>query len=211
MNEPREPWFELSAVPIALAVMAAVLAALVGIWFDAWTAALVTVGFALTVLTGLVVWSERRPHPPAGDAPRVTPIADERHRILVIADTAGVAPGLVDALRSRAAGRPLSVFWSAPALESRLAHLTSDQHSYDDAGRRLHESLRALQDAGVQVRGAIGSDDPLQAADDGLRQFPADEILFVTRPKEEASWLEDGVVELAGSRYDRPVDHMTVS
>ena len=211
MTEPREPWFELSGVPIALAVTAVLLVALVGFWVDIWTAAVVTVGYALTVITVLVVWSSRRARPPAADAPHVEPIADERYRILVVADTPGVAPGLVEALRSRAPERPLSVFVTAPALESRFGHLASDQRGYDDGARRLHEILRALRVAGLQARGAVGPDDPLQAADDGLRQFPADEILFVTHRKDETNWLEDGVVETAGWRYDRPVEHMTVS
>jgi hypothetical protein len=210
MTEPREPWLELGAVPIALAVTGILLVAIVGIWVGPWTAALVLLGYALTVITGLVVWSDRRAHPPAADAPHVKPIADERYRILVVADTPGVAPGLPESLRSRAAGRPLSVFVTTPALESRFGHLASDQHGYDDAAQRLHEILRALRVEGLEARGAVGPDDPLQAADDGLRQFPADEILFVTNRKEQTNWLEDGVVELAGSRYDRPVEHMTV-
>jgi hypothetical protein len=57
----------------------------------------------------------------------------------------------------------------------------------------------------------VGPEDPLQAADDGLRRFPADEILFVTHPERQANWLEQGVVELADSRYDKPVEHITVS
>lgn len=190
---------------------AIVLAVLVGIWIGPWEAAIVTVGLALSVITGLVLWSTRRAHPPAADAPHVRPVDDRPFRILLVVDERGVTPGLMEELRSRARMRPLSVFVTAPALESRLGRLTGDQSGYDDAALRLRETLAALGRAGLQARGEIGPADPLQAADDGLRQFPADEIVFVTPPEGEANWLEQGVIATAGSRYDQPVTHITVS
>jgi hypothetical protein len=48
----------------------------------------------------------------------------------------------------------------------------------------------------------IGSHDPIQAADDGLREFPADLTVFATGPADQANRLERDLVEVAGSRYD---------
>ena len=191
----REAWSELSAVPIAVVISAMVLIVLGGLWLGLWEAAVVTIGFALTAIAALTVWFMRRAHPPAADAPHVGPIADQRHRILVVAETPGAGPELVEALRSHARGRLVSVFVTTPVHESRLGRLASDQNGYDDATRGLSEVLATLRVAGLEAQGAVGPEDPLQAADDGLRRFPADEILFVT--------YRDGQAELARGRRGR--------
>lgn len=212
--DPASTWRELSGALVAVAVLAIGLAVIVGLWLDIWAAAAVTVGFALIVISALTVWSMRRAHPPAAGAPHVVPVADQRHRILVVADTHGAASDLAEALLSHARGRPasvISVFVITPALASRLGLLTSDQNGYDDATRRLSEVIATLRVAGIQADGEVGLEDPLQAADDGLRRFPADEILFVTHRERQTNWLEEGVLELAYSRYDKPVEHITVS
>ena len=64
--------------------------------------------------------------------------------------------------------------------------------------------------AGISARGETGADDPLQAADDGLREFPAHEIVFVTKPGTGTDWVEKGVVETAKKRYDVPVTHVAL-
>jgi hypothetical protein len=206
----REIWPELSAVPVAVMISGVTLAVLVGLWIGPWTAAIVTVGFALTVIAGLVTWSARRAQPRAAEAARVRLMDDARYRILVVADDRWLASASIDELMSHAGGRPVSFFVTAPALESRVGSLTADQNGYDDATRRLKDTLEALRAAGLQAQGAVGSNDPLQAADDGLRRFPADEILFVTHAEGSTNWLEDGVVATAGSRYETPVKHIAV-
>lgn len=70
--------------------------------------------------------------------------------------------------------------------------------------------MGALVAAGVDARGEVGSDDPIQAVDDALRGFPADEIVLATHPEQEANWKERGVVAIARSRYELPVTHVTV-
>ena len=50
----------------------------------------------------------------------------------------------------------------------------------------------------------------MQAADDGLRDFPAHEIVFVTKPGTDTDWLEKGVVEAARKRYPLPVSHIAL-
>ena len=103
------------------------------------------------------------------------------------------------------------MFVITPVHESRLGRLASDQNGYDDATRGLSEVLATLRVAGLEAQGEVGPEDPLQAADDGLRRFPADEILFVTYRDGQTNWLEAGVVELACSRYDQPIEHIAVS
>ena len=200
---------EFSAVPVAVVVCAIGLAVFGGIWLGAWAAIVVTVGFALLAIAALLVWSMRRER--LGEAPQVTPIEDGRYRILVVADERCATPSFAGDLRSHAGGRPISVFVMAPALESRVGRLAGDQKGYEEATRRLDEIVEGLKRADMDAQGEVGPNDPLQAADDGLRQFAANEIVFVTHPEGQGNWLESGVVTTARSRYFQPVRHIQVA
>jgi hypothetical protein len=98
----------------------------------------------------------------------------------------------------------------APALGSRLSHWTGDDQARHDAEGNLEQTVAGLTAAGVTARGEVGSDDPIQAADDALREFPADEIVLATHPEQEANWKERGVVEIARDRYGLPVADVDV-
>jgi hypothetical protein len=89
-------------------------------------------------------------------------------------------------------------------------HWTGDDQARHDAEGDLERTVEALKEAGLAARGEVGSDDPIEAADDALRTFPADEIVFATHSEHEANWKERGVVEIAQSRYDVPVIHVLV-
>lgn len=210
MTDRRDTEREFSAVPIALLVVAIAAAVFAGVWISGWVAVVVTVGFALAAIGLLIYLFARRGGPAAADAPHVTPVADDRYRILVIADESCTSPSFPDELRSHGGGQSVAAFVMAPALESRLGRLTGDQQGYDDAARHLKDTLETLDRAGISAQGEIGASDPLQAADDGLRQFPADVIVFVTAEGSKTNWLEDGVVSAAEARYDQPVRHTTV-
>ena len=95
-----------------------------------------------------------------------------------------------------------------PALNSPLRTWVSDEDAAREAAQeRLDESLARLRGAGVSARGDIGDGDPLQALEDALRPFPADEIVVSTHPPGRSHWLEQGVVESARMRFDVPVTH----
>jgi hypothetical protein len=209
MSDRRETGLELSGAVVAAGVVVLGGAVLVGIWLGGLAAAIATTGVALLIIVGLLVWSTRRPRP-AAEPPRVRPIDDERYRILVIADESCMTPAFVEELRAHAGDRPASVFVTAPALESRLGLLAGDQGGYEDATRRLDATLESLRGGGLDTQGTIGASDPLQSADDGLRRFPADEVVFVTHPETGSSWLEKGVVARAEERYEQPVKHIIV-
>ena len=208
MSGQRETRIELSGAAVAVAVFVVGCAVLVGIWLGPLAAVIATLGLAVLIIAGLLVWSTRRPRP--AEAPHVRPVDDDLYRILVIADESCVTRAFVEELRAHAGGRPASVFVTAPALESRLGLLAGDQGGYEDAARRLDATLEALRSGDVEAHGTIGASDPLQSADDGLRRFPADEVVFVTHPETGSSWLEKGVVARAEERYEQPVKHIVV-
>jgi hypothetical protein len=63
---------------------------------------------------------------------------------------------------------------------------------------------------GIEVRGDIGDADPVQAMEDALRRFPADEAIISTHPPGRSTWLERGVVERSRERFPLPVSHVVV-
>ena len=132
-------------------------------------------------------------------------------RILVVANETLGGDELHDLLRTRAAGMREEVLVVVPALNSRLGTWTSDEDgARSAASRRLDESLAAHAAAGVRATGAIGDGDPLQALEDALRTFPADEIVVSTHRPGRPHWLERGVVSGAEERFDVPVTHVVV-
>jgi GABA permease len=185
-------------------------AANTGPW--AWTLAIVA-AIALLILLG-VRWSRRNPHPAAAAAPPPPAAApsedDGSYRILVIADESCMEPAFANEIVSHGAGRKVEALVVAPAIGSRLARWTGDESAHVDARQHLDDTVTALARAGVTARGETGADDPLQAADDGLREFAANEIVFVTKPGTSTDWVETGVVEAARSRYPVPVTHIAL-
>jgi hypothetical protein len=206
---------ELMAIPI-VAVLFGIgfvlfIASVKGVW--AW----LFVGLAGLLLIGLIVArvSKRRPSPPvSGPAPTTAavslPPADGIYRVLVIADASCVDPAFPTALAGHAGGRSVEALVIAPAIGSKLSRWTGDESQYSDARKHLDDTVAALARAGITATGETGADDPLQAADDGLREFAAHEIVFVTKPGTDTDWVEQGVVEAAKERYQVPVVHIAL-
>jgi hypothetical protein len=203
---------ELMAIPIVAVILGVLflvfLTAEAGVW--GWIVFGIAAVIALVVVVALV--GRRHQHPTELDAPaaRARAPRDGKHRVLVISDGTSTSAAFTDEVAARAGGKPLEVLVVAPALGSRLSHWTGDDHARHDAEGNLERTVAALAAAGITARGEVGSDDPVQAADDALREFPADEIVFATHPDDHANWKERGVVEIARDRYDLPVAHVDV-
>jgi hypothetical protein len=151
----------------------------------------------------------RRLDPPAPVGSRQTP--DEEHRVLVVANETVAGRKLHDAVRRATLGKPAHVLVVSPALNSPLRHFVSDEDKARRAAQeRLNRSLHALADAGIDARGEVGDADPLQAIDDALRTFGADEIIISTHPEGRSNWLEKGVVSGAEQRFTVPITHVVV-
>jgi universal stress protein family protein len=134
------------------------------------------------------------------------------HRILVVANETSEGRTLHTTIRARAPDPgAVRVLLVAPALNSRLRHWLSDE---DEARRaaeeRLRRSLDRLDEAEICAEGVVGDADPLQAIDDALRVFHADEIVIATHPEGRSNWLARGFVERARRRYAQPIIHVVV-
>ena len=134
------------------------------------------------------------------------------HRILVVANETSEGRALHTTIRSRAPDPgSVRVLLVAPALNSRFRHWLSDE---DEARRgaedRLRRTLELLDEAEIYAEGVVGDADPLQAIDDALRVFPADEIIVSTHPEGRSNWLARGLVQRARLRFTPPILHVAV-
>jgi hypothetical protein len=134
----------------------------------------------------------------------------DRFRMLVVVTSPLEDPGLAGAIGEIAAAgakstRPAAeqkpeVLVLAPATNSAVAHWLSDlRKARFDAQRRLTLSLATLATLDVDAHGEVGDSDTVQAVEDTLRSFPAQEVVFVTRRGGQ------GDVGEVRRRLDRPV------
>jgi hypothetical protein len=136
---------------------------------------------------------------------------DSDLRILVIANETVGGGTLREVIAHKAEGYDEEVLVVCPALNSPLRHWVSDEDgARAQAQERLDESVGRLREAGVNVRGEIGDADPLQAIEDALRTFGADEVLVSTHPVGRSHWLERNVVGAARERFAVPITHVIV-
>jgi nucleotide-binding universal stress UspA family protein len=164
------------------------------------------------VLTAIAVWLIRggRREPPEKVRVERGGAEDER-RILVVANETVGGHELREVLEQKTAGVREQILVVCPALNTRLRHWASDEDpARAHAQERLNASLARLAELGIHGRGEIGDADPLQAMEDALRTFGADEIVISTHPPGRSHWLERGVVDGARERFDVPVTHVVV-
>lgn len=135
---------------------------------------------------------------------------DGRYRLLVVAPQPIEDPEVVEQIAGIAAdGRspaaePESdpqLLVVAPARSSRLDRWASDLGpARDVAQRALAVSLASLAKAGLDAAGRVGDGDPVQAVEDELREFAAQEVVLVDGPG-----IGPGEVDEVRRRLDRPV------
>jgi len=165
------------------------------------------------VLTAGAAWwwlRARRLEPPRQTTPVRRGDPEER-RILVIANETVGGQALRERVEEHSSGHPTQVLVVTPALNSPVRTFTSDvDRAREEAQQRLDASLARLREEGIEARGEVGDGDPLQAMEDALRTFGADEIIISTHPEGRSHWLERGVVTGAKERFAVPITHVVV-
>jgi hypothetical protein len=192
---------------VVVAVLVAPIA-LAAILFGSGVGLAVAGGLAFGVGFGLFVL--KRDEGPERASIRRRP-RDDTHRILVVANETLGGSALRDEIEHRAEGEETAIFVICPALNTKLKHWTSDE---DEARAAAHSRLQGMLDAldrdGYRATGDIGDSDPIQAMEDGLRVFGADEVIVSTHPPGRSNWLERDVVRRARERFDVPITHVVV-
>jgi hypothetical protein len=189
---------------VAYFVAVAVATAVGGRWWG--------LGVFVLLSAAVLVWffrREGRERPPVAAPPHRG--AEDERRILVVANETVAGAALRTAVRSAAEGHRSQVLVVSPALNSPLKHWVSDDdEARAGAQERLDRSLHELTKLGISARGEVGDSDPLQAVEDALRTFGADEIIISTHPEGRSNWLERGVVTSARERFAVPITHVVV-
>jgi hypothetical protein len=189
------------AVLVAPVVVAAIL-------FDSGVALGVAGGLLLGLVFAMV--ARRRAEPAEQVTLKARPDGD-RHRILVVANETLTGAALRREIEQRARSSHAELRVVCPALNTKVKHWASDEdEARANAGDRLNEIIAALERDGFAAQGDIGDGDPVQAIEDALRQFPADEVIVSTHPPGRSHWLERDVVERARERFPIPVTHVIV-
>jgi hypothetical protein len=129
-------------------------------------------------------------------------------RRVIVVPTASIPDELLQTVVRAHAGTDAEIHVVAPASNiSRLDWLTNDE----DGARREAQALADQTAETVpteNVEALVGDSDPLQAIEDALRTFPADEVIIITMPDESGSWLESEAGEEAKRRFALPMTHL---
>lgn len=201
------PW----KLPLIVAVIAVpiIAAFLVGAFLGGGPGA----GFAAGALAGvaiLVVAARQRPRGPIG-AP---PVPGARRRVLIVVTCPVEEPGSVRAV-VRAAGMDeedadADVLVLAPASIGFLDRWASDVGGARQAAQeRLVVTVAALAGAGVEARARVGDEDVVQAVEDQLQGYAADEVVLVTAANDESESGEAAAAEL-GPRLRAGFRHLVL-
>lgn len=202
----EEDAFRFTMILVALAAPVI----LAGILFSTAATLVVGGGVIVGVLVGLFILKRDEPKEKMLlGQPRAD---DEKRRILVLANETLGGEALRREIAHRMSGEDAEVFVICPALNvSKIKHWVSDEdEARREAQKRLDEVIARLARDGVPVKGDIGDADPIQAMEDALRLFPAQEVIISTHPPGRSNWLERDVVERARERFALPVSHVVV-
>jgi hypothetical protein len=200
--------FRLTFGVVALIALAVALSVLL--------APLAGVALVAGAVLGVIVWEfvtedpERaRPLREAAEAARRGRAADERRRILVIANETVGGRELRDELAAHGEDAELRVV--CPILPTRAHLLTSDiDRELAEARDRLDRTLAWAAEQNLRMTGRVSEETPLAAACDELRAFPADEVIVSTHPPARSRWLESGLVDRLRQDLEIPVRHVVV-
>lgn len=142
---------------------------------------------ALAVLTILVVAARQRPRELIG----LPPVSDAKRRILLVVTCPVEEPDEVAVIATEAqlngAGAAIGgageteVRVLAPANIRFLDRWASDvAGARRQAQEKLVASVAALAKAGIVAEGRVGDEDVVQAVEDQLQGYPADEVILVS-------------------------------
>jgi hypothetical protein len=113
-------------------------------------------------------------------------------RILVVANRTAATPGLIAAVRERAAKGPATFTLLVPNTARGLHKLVDpEDQGQSEAEQTLELALPLLEEAaGGPVEGMVGDPEPLAAIQDAIHLHGFDEIIISTLPTRVSKWLK---------------------
>jgi hypothetical protein len=128
---------------------------------------------------------------------------------LVVAHRTLVGQHLLDHARELADRQPARFHLVVPARHPD-GHAWSDGEIAAAARARLEEGLAAFTEAGLEVTGEVGDQNPVYAASTALRTlgFDCEGIIVSTLPRGVSHWLRVDVVSRMRREFDLPITHL---
>jgi hypothetical protein len=113
-------------------------------------------------------------------------------RILVVANRTAATPGLIAAVRERAAKGPATFTLLVPNTAHGLHRVVDpEDQGQSEAQQTLELALPLLEEAaGGHVEGMVGDPEPLAAIQDAVNVHGFDEIIISTLPSRVSKWLK---------------------
>jgi hypothetical protein len=163
---------------------------------------------ALAVVVLLTVAARQRPLGPIGELP-----GDGRHHLLLVVASPIEEPSEVRQITKAAGLAPesdIEIRVLAPARIGFLERWTSDVNSArDEAQRNLVATVAALAKDGIDAEARVGDEDFVQAIEDQLQTYPADEVVLVSADSAASEEAASAVRELS-SRLRAEFHHVVL-
>ena len=121
--------------------------------------------------------------------------------VLVVANLTANSVQLLDALKARAERSPIRVTLVMPAQGPGLG-------GREAVKARLDEALEAMRAAGLEVEGAIGDTDPMEAVAECFDPTRHDEAIVCTLPGRSSKWLQHDFPHRVARFTGVPVTHV---
>lgn len=124
---------------------------------------------------------------------------DDVKRTLVVANETVSSRPLLDALKRKAGEEPRRFIVIAPQSEG---------NGDGDPHERLAQTLKQLEEAGLQAVGQVVHPDPFTAIQNALQFYAPDDIVISTFPETRSGWLRADLVGRVQASTDKPVEHI---
>jgi hypothetical protein len=136
----------------------------------------------------------------------------EPAQVLVVAHQTAATPGLLDAVRERAARGPARFHLVVPQQAHGMHKVVDPQDAgVDEAQHVLEVALPKLSEAaGHEVTGSVGDAEPLMAIQDAINLGHYDEMIISTLPLGISRWLKLDLVSKARG-LGLPVTHVAAA
>jgi hypothetical protein len=130
--------------------------------------------------------------------------------ILVVANETLVGSALIDAVKRRAAEGQVSVHVICPQSAPSHGYVIYDETVREATENRLAMTVARIEEAGLEVTGAVEDPDPYSAIMDCLGERDFDEIIISTHPATRSGWLRQDLITRVQQATRRPVEHVVV-
>jgi hypothetical protein len=123
---------------------------------------------------------------------------DDVKRTLVVANQTMASQELLSLLRRKAEDEPRRFIVIAPQSGEENGH----------GAERLAQTLKELEDAGLEAVGQLVHPDPYTAIQNALQFYAPDDIVISTFPETRSGWLRSDLVGRVESTTNKPVEHV---